>query len=472
MTSLFNRQKKVTSPVLELQVCDPQDGRVIATVPRASRAEVDTALSKAVAACRVARAMSTCRRATVLRTAAALVEKCLEAFAQVIAQEGIKTIREARKEVSRCVQTLLFSGEEARRLRGETIPFDRGPDSQNRVGYFVREPVGVVVAITPFNDPLNLVAHKVGPAIAAGNVVIVKPHEETPLSALMLARVFLEADLPEDVFQVLVGSGSDVGMPLVADSRVRMVSFTGGRETGETILRSAGVKKVSMELGGNCPTIILNDADLNRAVPDCVSGAFAAAGQNCLHVQRLLIQDKVYEEFAAQFIAAAQTYKMGDKMDEATDMGPLINEAAAVRVETAVREALEAGANLRTGGSRNGNFYAPTVLEGVDPSTSLYRQEIFGPVTMLERIATLEEAIERANSVDFGLQSAVFTRDLDSAFTAVRRLECGTVMINGSTDYRDDGMPFGGVKGSGIGREGVSFAVMEMSEPKVACFNL
>jgi glyceraldehyde-3-phosphate dehydrogenase (NADP+) len=233
-----------------------------------------------------------------------------------------------------------------------------------------------------------------------------------------------------------------------------------------------GLKKVSMELGGNCPTIVLNDADLAQAVPDCVSGAFWAAGQNCLHVQRLLVQDGIYNEFVERLLAATGTYKMGNKLNETTDMGPLINQSAALRVEAAVIDAMQAGARLLTGGRREGNFYAPTLLEGVSLSTSLYHEEIYGPVTVLERVASLDEAIDKANGVDFGLQAAIFTRDLSSAFNAIRRLECGSVMVNGSTDYRDDSMPFGGVKGSGIGREGVPFAVLEMSEPKVACFNL
>ena len=251
-----------------------------------------------------------------------------------------------------------------------------------------------------------------------------------------------------------------------------MVSFTGSRETGELILRTMGLKKVSMELGGNCPTIVLDDADLHNAIPACLSGAFWAAGQNCLHVQRLLVQERVYREFSRRFLEAARAYKVGKKLDEATDMGPLINFSAAYRVEAAVAKALEAGARLLTGGTRNGNFYAPTIVEEVDPSMSLYRDEIYGPVTILERVATLDEAIEKANSLDYGLQAAVFTQDLDRAFRALQRLECGSVIVNGSTDYRDDSMPFGGVKGSGIGREGVPSAVLEMSEPKIACLNV
>ncbi len=458
--------------ISEVNVYDPQDGSFIASLPRATRADVEAAISKAVISSKAARAMPAHSRTSILQKTSELIQGRQEEFATTIAREGVKTIREARKEVSRCIQTFRHSAEGAHHLHGQTINFDQRPGSENRIGYFFREPVGVIVAITPFNDPLNLVAHKVGPALAAGNVVILKPDHATPLSALLLARTLAEAGLPKDFLQVLVGYGNEIGAPLVSDPRVRMVSFTGGRETGEVIIRAMGLKKVSMELGGNCPTIVLNDADLRTAVPDCVSGAFWAAGQNCLHVQRLLVQEDIYDEFSERFVEAARAYKLGKKLDEATDMGPLINESAARRVEAAVSAALQAGAELLTGGRRAGNFYAPTVLEDISPFTSLYREEIYGPVTILERITTLDDGIEKANAVDFGLQAAIFTRNLNSAFQALRRLECGAVMVNGSTDYRDDSMPFGGVKGSGIGREGVPFAMLEMTEPKVACFTL
>jgi glyceraldehyde-3-phosphate dehydrogenase (NADP+) len=330
----------------------------------------------------------------------------------------------------------------------------------------------VVAAITPFNDPLNLVAHKVGPAIAGGNAVVLKPHSETPLSALLLASTLHEAGLPEDLLRVLVGTGAEVGEALVSDPRVRMVSFTGGRKTGEAIVRSAGLKKVSMELGSNAPTIVMPDADLEAALDAVVSGAFWAAGQNCLHVQRLLIHEEVYAGFAGRFAAAARVVRVGPKEDEGTDMGPMINEAAARRVEGMVDDALGAGARLLAGGGRSGAYYAPTVLEGVPDGCDLAEEEVFGPVTVLRRFGTLEEAVGIANGVDYGLQAAIFTRDLGTAFEAVSKLRCGGVMVNDSTDYRIDAMPFGGVKGSGLGREGVRFALEDMTEPKVACFNL
>lgn len=456
----------------KIEVRDPQDGTLVDTVPLASGDDMRAAIAAAQAGAEEARAMPAHERMRVLQAAAQTMEREHEAFARTIAREGIKTIREARKEVTRCIQTMRISAEEARRLNGETIPFDQMPGSENRVGYYRRDPIGIVGAITPFNDPLNLVAHKVGPALAAGNAIIVKPDSKTPLSALKLARAIDDAGLPPGVLQVITGHGSEVGNMLVVDARIRMISFTGGLDTGLKIMSKVGLKKVGMELGSNSPVIVMPDADLPQAVEANVSGAFWAAGQNCLHVQRLLVHDDVYEPFCEAFIRQTEAYNVGDKLDEATDMGPLINERAAVRVEKLVQQALDDGATLLTGGERSGTFYAPTVLAELPDSTPLAQEEIYGPVTILYRFHDVEEAIQRANNVDYGLQAGIFTNDLNTAFHVADRLDCGGVMINDSTDYRIDAMPFGGVKGSGLGREGIRFALQEMTEPKLICFNL
>jgi glyceraldehyde-3-phosphate dehydrogenase (NADP+) len=455
-----------------MEVRDPQDGRVVGAVPRAGLADVGFALSGAEKARAVARRMPAHARAEVLGRAAGLVAERREDFARTIATEGVKTIREARKEAARCAETLRLSAEEARRLGGDVVPFDQALGGEGRVGYWTREPVGVVVAITPFNDPLNLVAHKVGPAVAAGNAMVLKPHEKTPLSALKLVGVLEEAGLPEGVLRILTGDGAEIGPALVSDRRVRMVSFTGGTRTGEAIARQAGLKRLAMELGSNCPTIVMGDADLDLAAPAIVSGAFWAAGQNCLHVQRVLVHESLYEEARRRLVGGAEALRVGDKLDERTDVGPLIDEANAVRVERTVGEAVSAGARLLTGGTREGTFYAPTILESVPTRTTLYREEVYGPVTVLEGFGSYEEAVARANGVDYGLQAAIFTRDVNLALRAVRDLECGAVIVNDGTDYRIDAMPFGGVKGSGLGREGVRFAIEEMTELKLACFNI
>ena len=453
-------------------VLNPQDNTVVDTVPHATSDHMELAIEAAVSGFQRARSMPVHQRMAILHKAADILANKHEEYARIIAREGIKTIREARKEVTRCIETIRISAEEARRLNGETIAFDQMPGSENRKGYYSREPIGIIGAITPFNDPLNLVAHKVGPALAAGNAIIVKPDSKTPLSALWLAKAIHDAGIPPGVLQVITGAGSEVGDVLVTDPRVRMISFTGGLKTGKAIMNKVGLKKVGMELGSNCPVIVMADADMALAVSANVSGAFWAAGQNCLHVQRLIVQDSIYDAFKQQFITATEAYKVGDKLNETTDMGPMINERAARNVEAMVNEAIAAGATLLTGGQREGTFYEPTLLENVPDSVALSCEEIYGPVTLLYRFTELEEAIKRANSVDYGLQAGIFTTDLNTAFQAAVQLDCGTVMINDSTDYRVDAMPFGGTKGSGLGREGIKFALQEMTEPKLVCFNL
>jgi len=411
-------------------------------------------------------------RAQILFKAAALISDRLDEFATVIAREGSKTIKEARGEASRCVNTITCSAEEAKRILGETIPWDSFPGGEKRRGYYYRFPIGVVLAITPFNDPLNLVAHKLGPAIAAGNSVILKPATVTPLSALKLVEVLVEAGLPPQAIQAITGVGSVIGDPLVSDDRVRMISFTGGVEAGKHIVSKAGIKKIGMELGSNSPVIVWKDADLDLAVESCVSGSFWAAGQNCIGVQRLLVHRDIYDTFKSRFVELTKKYKIGDKMNEATDMGPMITETEAKRVETWINEAIEKGATLLAGGKRKGALYEPTVLEKVTPDMIIHREEVFGPTVNLYPVDDLDEAIKEANSLPYGLLAAIFTNNIEVAFKAAYELDCGGVMINESTDYRLDSMPFGGVKYSGLGREGLKFSLQEMTEPKVVCFNL
>lgn len=453
-------------------VRDPEDGQTIAIVPVASAADAFAAIDTASAVRSTAAAMPSHERCRILHAAADAVEAEAEQHATLIAREGIKTIREARLEVARCVLTLRLSAAEATRQVGETIDFGLRPGSEHRTGYQQRVPVGVVVAITPFNDPLNLVAHAVGPAIAAGNSIIVKPHPRTPLSALRLAAAFERAGLPPGQLQVITGLPNDAAHILVADPRVRLVQFTGGHETGQRIAAAAGVKKLVLELGSNCPTIVMPDADVDRALAACVSGAFWAAGQNCLHVQRLYVHASLYPRFRDDFVSATRLLKLGRKQADDTDMGCLIDEGSAQRIAATVSSAAAVGARVLTGGTRCGTRFQPTVVENVSPAHELAMREIFGPVTVLHPFTHFDEAIDLANGTDYGLQAAIFTSDVNTAFRAVRELEAGAVMVNDSTDYRIDTMPFGGMKSSGIGRVGVQASVMEMTEPKVACFNL
>ncbi|PCI66278.1 MAG: aldehyde dehydrogenase [Gammaproteobacteria bacterium] len=468
MFPLFNELDKNTS----IMVVDPQDGSHVGMVHCANEAEAIEAIDIAEKTALEAKNLPVHTRMSVLRQVSEALLSQKEIFAQVIAREGIKTINEARKEVVRCVETLRISAEEARRFTGETIAFDQMPGSENKFGYFKRNPLGIIVAITPFNDPLNLVAHKIGPAIAAGNTVILKPHSETPLVAKMLVDLFDKTELPKGILQIVTGKGAVIGDVLVSDPRVRMVSFTGGKPVGENIIKKAGMKKIAMELGSNCPALVLSDANIELALESTVSGGFWAAGQNCLHVQRIYIQNDIYEEFAKSFIERAKNIRMGDKLKEETDMGPMINQKAAEKVERLVADALSKGAILSCGGEREGTFYQPTVLENVSNDCLIAKEEVFGPVVILFRFNDVKDAVEMANDVDYGLQAGIFTQNLDTAFTVADALECGGVMINESSDYRIDAMPFGGVKGSGLGREGVMSAVHEMSEAKTYCFNI
>jgi glyceraldehyde-3-phosphate dehydrogenase (NADP+) len=456
----------------KIEVRDPFDNSIIDTVPQGTAADVKKAIDSAVEGSKIAKAMPVHQRTAILKKVAAIVEENKEEFARTIAREGSKTIREARKEAFRCVNTLTISAEEAKRIVGETLPFDSVAGSENRVGYYYRFPIGIIAAITPFNDPLNLVAHKLGPAIAGGNAVVLKPATVTPLSALKLGEAFMEAGLPAHVLNIITGYGSEIGDPLVIDPRVRMISFTGGLEAGREIASKMGLKKVGMELGSNTPVIVMDDCDMEHAVELSVSGAFWAAGQNCIGVQRLFIHEKIYTEFTKKFVDRTNRYKTGNKLEEDTDMGPMINETEAKRIEAWVDEAIKAGAKVLTGHKRQGAIYLPTVLENVPDGAKVDCDEVFAPVVSLYKFKTLDEAIEKANSVNFGLHAGVFTRSIASAFKAIQGLDVGGVIINDSSDYRLDLMPFGGVKGSGLGREGIKFALMEMTEPKVVCFNL
>ncbi len=456
----------------EIEVRDPYDDSFIDAVPRATPADVEAALAAVLRGYEAARRMTVYERAQVLFKTAAIVQGRLEDFATTIAREGSKTIREARKEARRCVNTLTISAEEAKRIQGETIPFDSFPGGEKRVGYYQRVPIGVVLAITPFNDPLNLVAHKLGPAVAAGNAVILKPATVTPLSALKLTEAFVEAGLPPLVLQTITGHGAEIGDALVADPRVRMISFTGGLEAGQRISKLAGIKKIGMELGSNSPVIVWRDADLRGAAETCVSGAFWAAGQNCIGVQRIYVHREAYDAFRDGMVEFTAAYKIGDKMKESTDMGPMITEGEAKRVERWVAEARQGGARVLIGGGRSGALMQPTVLEGVPAGATIHHSEVFGPTVNLYPVATVEEALAEANSLPFGLHAAVFSRDVDTAFALASGLDCGGVIVNDSTDYRLDSMPFGGIKNSGLGREGVKFSRQEMTEPKVISFYL
>jgi glyceraldehyde-3-phosphate dehydrogenase (NADP+) len=456
----------------KIEVRNPYDNSLLDTVPSATAADVDAAITAAEEGYRINKSLPIHERIQILRKAADIITANAEDFARTIATEGSKTISEARKEVGRASQTMMISAEEARRINGETIPFDSSPGSENRVGYYFRFPIGIIAAITPFNDPLNLVAHKVGPAIAGGNSVVLKPATVTPLSAIKLGKALMEAGLPANVLNIITGHGSKIGDALVTDPRIRMISFTGGVEAGEAVVKNAGLKKIGMELGSNTPVIVCADCDMDNAVECSVSGAFWAVGQNCIGVQRIYIEQDIYKEFEKRFVDRTRKMKVGPQLDEGTDMGPMITEGEAKRIEGWVNDAVEKGAKILTGGERAGSIYQPTVLADVPAGCTIDKEEVFAPTVNLYPVADLDEAIAKANDVNFGLHAGIFTQDINKAFKAIQELDVGGIIVNDSSDYRVDLMPFGGVKKSGLGREGIKFALQEMTEPRVVCFNL
>ena len=461
-TTIFD----ATSSIDDLVVRNKYDGSVLGRLRQSTENDVQLELKRAAAAATAASAMPRHERGSILDTAADLLRHRSSQAAELIVAEAGKTIGQARKEVSRAINTLRLSAAETRRNVGEVVPFDSFAGSENRQGWFTREPLGLIAAITPFNDALNLVAHKLGPAIAGGNTVILKPSQLTPLTAIFLVDLLREAGLPEDFVVVVVGDRR-VTQAIVQSRLVRMVSFTGGFSTGQAIAAKAGIKRLSMELGGNAPVIVFDDADIPSAVEACVSGAFWAAGQNCIGAQRILVERSKFDEFRDAFVARTEALKAGDPREETTDVGPMISDSAASEARRKVEAAVAEGARLLTGGILEGSLLTPAVLTGVPRSCEAWSEELFAPVVLVEPFDSTEEAIRLANDSEYALQAGVFTTNLTRALDTARAIDAGGVMINDSSDYRLDAMPFGGSKYGSMGREGVRFAYEEMTQPKV-----
>ncbi len=437
------------------------------TSVEASRAMFDRALRGS----KIMKKTPSHKRADILEATAAAILKNQKKLAKTIAIEAGKPIKYSMKEAKRASVTMGFSGEEAKRIYGETIPFDAEPRGEGKFAYWVREPMGVIFAITPFNDPLNLVAHKLGPALASGNSIIIKPTVITPLSAMNLVDLTLDSGLPEECAQTLLASGgSQQVREMLQNEKIKMVTITGGPEAAADVMQHSGIKKYSMELGSNSPAIVWADADLDDAIPDIVDAAFESQGQNCIHAQRILVHEKVYDEVRDRIVRATKRLKVGDPLSEDTDVGPMIAEGEAQRVETWVKDAASHGARILAGGERKGSIYYPTVLENVSPRSTIAQKEVFGPVTILFKIANLEEAVKLSNSVPYGLQAGVFTNDINVAQRFIDELDYGGVLINQTSDFRVDFMPFGGFKFSGLGREGIRFAIEAMTEIKLVVY--
>ncbi len=452
-----------------IHVLNPFNQEIVGSLAVATPSDVEAALLSAHRGLDICRALPRHLRASILLATANIVREQQQDFASLIVQESGKTIVQASKEVSRCINTLELSAEEAKRLSGEVIPFDAYEGAMGRQGYTHCDPLGIILAITPFNDPLNLVAHKLGPAVAGGNAVILKPSEHAPLSAIKLVDAFVSAGLDKNIISVVVGD-ADIGRQLVASDDIRLVSFTGGMATGEAITRIAGLKKIAMDLGGNAPVIVMADSDLSAAVAATVSGAFWASGQNCIGTQRIFVERSVFDQFASEFVAQTRQLHVGDPMDQNTDVGPMITLEQAKRISGWVSNAINQGATLLEGHHREGNFYHPTVLTNVPKNSQVCAEEVFAPVVILEPFDSFDEVIDRANSVDYSLHAGIFTSDLELALTAADRLQASGVMINDSSDFRFDAMPFGGYKRGSLGREGVRYALQEMTQTKVVCF--
>ena len=449
-----------------LDVTSPYDGSVVAQVAFGGRADAERAVDAA------AKAMETPipahERAAVLDRVAGLLRERRDELARTISQEAGKPIATAQVEAERAVQTIIFSAHEARGLGGELIGMDAHPAGVNHTGMVVRRPIGVVGAISPFNFPLNLVAHKIGPAFAAGCACVLKPATATPLSALLLAQAFADAGQPAGWLNVIVGRSSEIGDVLIDDPRVKLITFTGSSDVGWKLRSRAARKKVNLELGNSTPLIVMADADLEKAATAVAANGYAFAGQSCISIQRVYVEDSAYDRFVEALQPKVEALVTGDPLDSATQVGPVIDEENRDRILAWVKEAVDGGAKLLAGGEKDAQgLIRPTLLGDVDIDMQVACHEVFGPVVTLARVKDVDEAIEKANGTDYGLQAGIFTQDITRAMRAAQALDFGGVTVNEAPTWRADHMPYGGVKESGNTREGPKYAVHEMTEPRL-----
>lgn len=452
-------------------ILNPYNGEVVDTVPIANRNEVKKAVKSANNAKKSLTAMSARKVSENLYTAFENLKKEKEEFAKLITLETGKPIKQSLGEMDRSVDTLKLSAEEAKRIYGESIPLDAGLGGKGFFAFTQKIPLGVVAAITPFNYPVNLAIHKIAPAIAAKNTIVFKPSMEAPLAGLKMAEIIAQ-EFPAGVINTVTGMGGEIGDALVTNEGIDKISFTGSVATGLFISSRAGMKKITLELGGNDPLIVLKDADIEKAVQGAVNGAYLYSGQVCMGVKRLIIDNSIADEFIDLLVKKTEELKMGNPMDEKNDIGPLIDENAAKNVEETVNNAISDGAELLTGGKRKNTFYQPTVLDNVNMEMDVVANETFGPVAPIIRVNNIDEAIKTANNTRYGLQSGVFTENMHYGLRCANEIESGTVWINKQSTFRTDNMPFGGFKSSGLGKEGIKYAVEEMSKSKLIGFNL
>jgi acyl-CoA reductase-like NAD-dependent aldehyde dehydrogenase len=451
------------------EVRDPYRNTVVSHAPRSSLADLDDALNAAVAAKAKAAATPAYERAALLRRAATLLVQRADRIAEIMARETGKAVKDAKAEIVRSQDTLTLSAEEAVRIEGEHIPLDSSAMGAGKICFMLRFPVGVVAGITPFNAPVNLACHKIAPSIAAGNTLVLKAPPQSPGVINELAQIFVEAGTPAGVLNVLYGE--TVGPALVRDPRVDFITFTGSPRAGAQIKAASGLRRVALELGGNGVTIVHEDANIAEAAPICGRNAMRLAGQSCISVQTVYVHRSLYEKFVDLVVAEVKKLKLGDPLDPATDVGTLIDEAAAQRVESWINEAANAGAKVMTGGKRHGAQIEPTVIAGVKPEMKVVCDEVFGPVISLLPYDDIEDVFRFVSNSRFGLQTGIFTKSTELAIRAVRSLRTGGVIINGSSTWRTDQLAYGGVKDSGIGREGPRYSIRDMTEERMVLFN-
>jgi len=454
-----------------VEIRSPYDGSPVGHIFQARQEHAEAAIAAAVKAFATTKRLPAFERQRVLRRVAETISQRKEEFARTMALEAGKPLKIARTEVDRAIFTFTVAAEESTRIYGEYLPLDWQQFTVGRWGIVKRFPLGPISGITPFNFPLNLVAHKVAPAIAAGCPLVLKPAPQTPLCSLLLAEAVQQAGWPDGGLNVLPLSNQDASL-LVTDERLKMISFTGSAAVGWQIKNDAGKKKVILELGGNAGVIVHSDADVEFAAERCVSGGFAYAGQTCISVQRIVVERSVFGKFVALLVAGVGKLKMGDPLDDSVDLGPLIRESDTIRASDWVQEAVRGGARLLCGGKRNGSLLEPTVLTGTRPEMKVNCQEIFAPVVTVESYDSFDEALKLMNNSPYGLQAGIFTRDAKLMFEAFEELEVGAVIAGDVPSFRIDHMPYGGVKDSGLGREGLRYAIEEMTEPKLMVMNL
>ncbi len=467
--NLIGGEWRDSNDVLEVKF--PYDGTIVDSVYMASQADMEDAMARAVKGFELTRKLPSHKRTEILQNMRQLMVERFDELVEAMILEGGKNRKTAVGETTRALQTIFVSSEEARRLGGEVFSIDWTPAGENRQGFTRRAPIGTVLGITPFNYPVNLACHKIGPAIASGNPIIIKPAEKTPLSSVILAEIVLDAGYPPEAFSMLNAWGRDTEI-MVTDPRIAMISFTGSASVGWMLKGKAGQKKVVLELGGNAGVIVHNDADLDMASSQAAAGGFANAGQNCISVQRLLIQRDVFEDFTDLFVDKVKALKVGDPRDADVDVGPMITLSDAERAESWVADAKNKGASVLHGGTREGQLFQPTIMTETAPDMKVNCEEVFAPIVTVSPYDTWDDAVAIINDSPYGLQAGLFTNDMKRIMDAWERIDVGGLQVNSVSTFRVDHMPYGGIKASGAGREGVKYAIEDMTELRLMVLNL